>query len=53
MSVLTHALSFRTLQRGNAFLDALRPTLSVRSDAERHELHANAEHWHESQFPAP
>ncbi|PBP89529.1 rplA family protein [Pseudomonas congelans] len=22
-------------------------------DAERHELHANTEHWHESQFPTP
>ncbi|MCF4985707.1 DUF1534 domain-containing protein [Pseudomonas syringae] len=32
------ALSLRTLQRGNAFRDAL-----------RHPLHANAEHWRESQ----
>ncbi len=45
-------LSFRTLQRGNAVLDALRPLLMCGAtricDAERHEMHANAEHWHDS-----
>ncbi|QVX18143.1 DUF1534 domain-containing protein [Pseudomonas congelans] len=45
-------LSFRTLQRGNAVPDALRPLLMCRAarfcDAERHEMHANAEHWHDS-----
>ena len=37
-------VSFRTLQRGNAFRDALRR----QEDAERPELHADAEHRHDS-----
>nr|QVX12100.1 DUF1534 domain-containing protein [Pseudomonas congelans] len=57
IGTIVTGLSFLTLQRGNAVLDALRPILKCGAaqicDAERHEMHANAEHWHDSSCNVP